>query len=192
MLLLFVFAACADWPAVSVFKLKTQVKALSISEANDEAMTKLGKPLYVLEIKVDSDEDSASEEVDYFLASSDVSTDNIKVEFLVTQSVITQTGESISILVSAGPLSFTDTENNTYGTNKAILGYEEVNPENVSVSAEVADDNSLIVTVSYIGGKTVAADTELFVFTAEWEATEELKAHPGVYTSEVSMTYLME
>ncbi len=192
MLLLFVFAAFADWPAISVFKLKTHVKALSLSEANDEAMTKLGKPLYVLEVKIDSDEDSASEEVDYFLASNDVSTDNIKVEFLVTQSVVTQTGESIRILVSAGPLSFTDSENNVYGTNKAILGYKEVDSENVAVSSEVADDNSLIVTVSYIGGKPVAADTGLFIFTAEWESSEELKAHPGVYTAEVSMTYLME
>lgn len=195
MLLLIVFAACAEWPQVGVIKLRTSVKNnISISEANENAIATKGKPLYVLELKIDGEEQDSSQEVDFYLTGNDVSSENVTVEFLVTQSVPVKTNESITLLISATPLSFIDTDNFKYSTGEVILGYKEVDPENIMLEAKIDEGaNAMTVVVSYVNtGRTVPADTELFIFTAEWESDEELKAHPGTYTGEVSMTYLTE
>lgn len=195
MLLLIVFAACADWPQASVIRLKTSVhNQITISEANENAIATKGKPLYVLELKIEGKEQSSSQEVDFYLTDNDVSSDNVTVEFLVSQSVPVRTNESITLLISATPLSFIDADNFKYSTGEVILGYKEVDPENIMLEAKIDEGaNAMTVVVSYINtGRLVPADTELFIFTAEWESDEELKAHPGTYTGEVSMTYLTE
>lgn len=196
MMLLIVFAACADIPQIGIIKLKTAVKnQISIAEANDNAISNIGKPLYVLELRVEiDDEDASSQSVDFFLTDADVATEDVKVEFLVSQSVPTRTNESITLMVNASQLSFVDSDNIQYSTSRVTLGYKEVNPDNVKVSAiEGEEENTMVVSVSYLGAnRVVEAGTGLFVFVATWEAEEELKAHPGTYTGEVSLTYLTE
>jgi hypothetical protein len=195
MLLLIVFAACADWPQASVIRLKTSVhNQITISEANENAIATKGKPLYVLELKIDEREQNSEQEVDFFLASTDVSSENVTVEFHVSQSVPIRTNESITLLISATPLSFIDADNFKYSTGDVILGYKEVDPDNIILDASIDEGaNSMSVIVSYVNaGRVVPADTKLFIFTAEWESDEELKAHPGTYTGEVSLTYLTE
>ncbi len=178
---------------MSIIRLKTSVKnQITIEEANTTALSS-GKPLYELELKLDMDNEEAAEDTDYYLSDIDISGDDLSVEFLVSQSVETKTNESIILTITASPMTFIDNDNVRYSSNEVIMGYKEVNPENIIISSEQIAVDTLVVTVSYTGiNRTIPSGTGLFIFTTTWKSNEELKAHPGVYTADVSMTYVVE
>ena len=161
----------------------------------DTANTNSAGGLYKLCL---NNEEGAPEASSYIIVDADISKQDITVDFLIKQSQTTRTNESIVISVNATPLEFMDVvTNQKYSSNEfsfEAMGDPSIGEEYIEVTKEVSDreDNTLLITIKYKGsGWPVEKGTTIATFTAKWAKNEELVEHPGVYTADLTLKYVV-
>ncbi|MBR6085210.1 MAG: hypothetical protein IKP61_06340 [Spirochaetales bacterium] len=145
-----------------------------------------------------NDEEGAPEASSYIIVDADVSKQDITVDFLIKQSQTTRTNESIVISVSATPLEFMDAATNQKYSSSDFsfeaMGDPSLGEEYIEVTKEISEreQNTLLITIKYKGsGMPVEKGTTIATFTAKWAKNEELVEHPGVYTADLTLKYVI-
>ena len=145
-----------------------------------------------------NDDESTPEASSYILVDADVSKQDVVVDFLIKQNQTTRTNESIVISVSATPLEFMDVATNQkYSSNEfsfEAMGDASLGEEYLEITKEISerDENTLLITIKYKGaGMPVEKGTTIATFTAKWAKNEDLLEHPGVYTADLTLKYVI-
>lgn len=145
-----------------------------------------------------NDDESTPEASSYILVDADVSKQDVVVDFLIKQNQTTRTNESIVISVSATPLEFMDVATNQkYSSNEfsfEAMGDASLGEDYLEITKEISerDENTLLITIKYKGaGMPVEKGTTIATFTAKWAKNEELMEHPGIYTADLTLKYVI-
>lgn len=145
-----------------------------------------------------NDDESTPEASSYILVDADVSKQDVVVDFLIKQNQTTRTNESIVISVSATPLEFMDVATNQkYSSNEfsfEAMGDASLGEDYLEITKEISerDENTLLITIKYKGaGMPVEKGTTIATFTAKWAKNEDLLEHPGVYTADLTLRYVI-
>ena len=145
-----------------------------------------------------NDEESSPEASSYILVDADVSKQDVVVDFLIKQNQTTRTNESIVISVSATPLEFMDVATNQkYSSNEfsfEAMGDASLGEDYLEITKEISerDENTLLITIKYKGaGMPVEKGTTIATFTAKWAKNEDLLEHPGIYTADLTLRYVI-
>lgn len=189
MILLIACTVFADDPTILV---QSRVKAeITLDTANTDS----AGGLYRLCL---NDDESTPEASSYILVDADISKQDVVVDFLIKQNQTTRTNEAIQLTVQATPLEFMDVATNQkYSSNEfsfEALGNASVGEDYLEITQEVSEreENTLIITIKYKGsGMPVEKDTTIATFTAKWAKNEELLEHPGIYTADLTLNYII-
>ena len=145
-----------------------------------------------------NDEESSPEASSYILVDADVSKQDVVVDFLIKQNQTTRTNESIVISVSATPLEYMDiATNQKYSSSEfsfEAVGDASLGEDYLEITKEISerDENTLLITIKYKGaGMPVEKGTTIATFTAKWAKNEELMEHPGIYTADLTLKYVI-
>ena len=189
MILLIACTVFADDPKIIV---QSRVKAeITLDTAN----TSSAGGLYRLCL---NDAESTPEASSFILVDADISKQDVTVDFVIKQNQTTRTNEAIQLTVQATPLEFMDVvANQKFSSNDfsfEALGNASVGEEYLEISQEVSEreENTLIITLKYkSSGMPVEKDTTIATFTARWAKNEELVEHPGLYTADLTLNYII-
>ena len=189
MILLIACTVFADDPKILV---QSRVKAeITLDTANTDS----AGGLYRLCL---NDAESTPEASSYILVDADISKQDVTVDFLIKQNQTTRTNEAIQLTVQATPLEFMDVATNQkYSSNEfsfTALGNASVGEDYLEITQEVSEreENTLIITIKYKGsGMPVEKNTTIATFTAKWAKNEELLEHPGIYTADLTLQYII-
>ena len=189
MILLIACTVFADDPTILV---QSRVKAeITLDTANTDS----AGGLYRLCL---NDDESTPEASSYILVDADISKQDVVVDFLIKQNQTTRTNEAIQLTVQATPLEYMDVATNQkYSSNEfsfEALGNASVGEDYLEITQEVSEreENTLIITIKYKGsGMPVEKDTTIATFTAKWAKNEELLEHPGIYTADLTLNYII-
>ena len=132
------------------------------------------------------------------VVDADISKQDVSVDFLIKQNQTTRTNESIQIKVQATPLEYMDIAQNQKYSSKEFsfeaLGDASVGEDYLEITKEISEreENTLIITLKYKGsGMPVEKNTTIATFTAKWTKNEELVEHPGIYTADLTLNYII-
>ena len=191
-LVMILLIACAVFADNATILVQSRVKAeITLDTANTDS----AGGLYRLCI---NDNESTPEANSYILVDADVSRQDVSVDFLIKQNQTTRTNESIVISVSATPLEYMDAASNQkYSSNEfsfEAVGDASLGEDYLEITKEISDmdANTLLITIRYKGaGMPVEKGTTIATFTAKWAKNEELLEHPGVYTADLTLKYII-
>ena len=173
----------------SVIVVKTSVTPISLSQAFANSDGILG--LYKLSGGLASNGSGA----DYIMAD-DISEGDITVYFKVDQLAKTRTDETIQISVSADKLVNSDAitilsqdkDAKTETDNPKISVVSCLNASALQVSSTSKNENEVVFTLRYLGYKPLE-NVNIVTFETTWKKTTGLA--PGLYTSDVTLSYIM-
>ena len=191
-LILILLIACTAFADNGQIKVQSRVKAeISLDTANTDS----AGGLYRLCL---NDDESTPEASSYILVDSDISKQDVSVAFLIKQNQTTRTNESIVISVSATQLEYLDpAANQKFSSNDfsfEALGDASLGEEYIEITKEISEreENTLLITIKYKGsGMPVEKGTTIATFTARWAKNEELLEHPGTYTADLTLKYVI-
>lgn len=170
-------------------KVQSLVRGYSLDQANTDS----AGGLYRLCV---NGGDNAAEASNYILVDADISRENVIVDFMIKQQQTTITNEAITISVEAGQLSYKDyASNEVYSTTEfffTAIGDPSVSEDYLEVVSETPEDNTLILSLRYKNSSlAVARGTTIATFTANWERNAELVEHPGTYSADLTLKYVV-
>ena len=188
-ILLISCAVFADDPRIVV---ESRVKAeITLDTANTDS----AGGLYRLCL---NDAESTPEASSFILVDADISKQDVYVDFVIKQSQTTRTNEAIQLKVQATALEYMDVAANqkfsSNGFSFEALGNASIGEEYLEIKQEVSerDENTLIITLKYkSSGMPVEKDTPIAYFTAKWFKNEDLVEHPGLYTADLTLNYII-
>ena len=192
LLIMILLIACMVFADSGTIKVQSRVKAeITLDTANTDS----AGGLYRLCL---NDSESTPEASSYILVDADISKQDVTVDFLIRQNQTTRTNESIVISVQATPLEYVDpTVNQKFSSSDfsfSALGDASLGEDYLEITKEISEreENTLIITIKYKGsGMPVEKGTTIATFTAKWAKNEELLEHPGVYTADLTLKYII-
>ena len=192
LLIMILLIACMVFANSGTIKVQSRVKAeITLDTANTDS----AGGLYRLCL---NDSESTPEASSYILVDADISKQDVTVDFLIRQNQTTRTNESIVISVQATPLEYVDpTVNQKFSSSDfsfSALGDASLGEDYLEITKEISEreENTLIITIKYKGsGMPVEKGTTIATFTAKWAKNEELLEHPGVYTADLTLKYII-
>ena len=192
LLIMILLIACTVFADSGTIKVQSRVKAeITLDTANTDS----AGGLYRLCL---NDSESTPEASSYILVDADISKQDVTVDFLIRQNQTTRTNESIVISVQATPLEYVDpTVNQKFSSSDfsfSALGDASLGEDYLEITKEISEreENTLIITIKYKGsGMPVEKGTTIATFTAKWAKNEELLEHPGVYTADLTLKYII-
>ena len=184
--------ACTVFAAGGQINVQSRVKAeITLDTANTDS----AGGLYRLCL---NDSESTPEASSFILVDADISKTDVTVDFLIRQNQTTRTNESIQLSVQATPLEYMDVAaNQKYSSNEfafEALGDSSMSEDYLEITKEISDrdENTLLITIRYKGsGMPVEKGATIATFTAKWFKNEELLEHPGTYTADLTLSYVI-
>ena len=191
-LILILLIACTAFADNGQIKVQSRVKAeITLDTANTDS----AGGLYRLCL---NDSESTPEASSYILVDADISKQDVTVDFLIRQNQTTRTNESIQISVQATQLEYMDIATNQKYSSKEFsfeaMGDASLGAEYLEITKELSEreENTLLITIKYMGsGMPVEKGTTIATFTAKWAKDEELLEHPGTYTADLTLKYVI-
>lgn len=191
LLIMILLIACAVFAESGTIKVQSRVKAeITLDVANTDSAGGLYR-LYL-------NDDNSAEASSFILVDADISKQDVTVDFLVKQNQTTRTNESIQLIIQATPLEYMDVASNQKFSSKEFsfeaLGDASVGEEYLEITKEISEreENTLLITIKYQGsGMPVEKGTTIATFTAKWAKNEELVEHPGTYTADLTLNYII-
>ena len=128
--------------------------------------------------------------------ANDISEGDINVYFKVDQLAKTRTEETIQFSISAGRLVNTNASliAQEFNGAKTETDYPAIsivscaNMDALQVNSVVIGNNEVLFTLRYLGYKTLE-NINVVSFRTTWEKTTGLA--PGLYTSDITLSYIM-
>lgn len=191
-LILILLIACTAFADNGQIKVQSRVKAeITLDTANTDS----AGGLYRLCL---NDSESTPEASSFILVDADISKQDVTVDFLIRQNQTTRTNESIQISVQATQLEYVDVASNQKYSSKEFsfeaMGDASVGEDYLEITKEISEreENTLLITIRYKGsGMPVEKGTTIATFTAKWAKDEELLEHPGTYTADLTLRYVI-
>lgn len=191
-LILILLIACTAFADNGQIKVQSRVKAeITLDTANTDS----AGGLYRLCL---NDSESTPEASSFILVDADISKQDVTVDFLIRQNQTTRTNESIQISVQATQLEYVDVASNQKYSSKDFsfeaMGDASVGEDYLEITKEISEreENTLLITIRYKGsGMPVEKGTTIATFTAKWAKDEELLEHPGTYTADLTLRYVI-
>ena len=191
-LILILLIACTAFADNGQIKVQSRVKAeITLDTANTDS----AGGLYRLCL---NDSESTPEASSFILVDADISKQDVTVDFLIRQNQTTRTNESIQISVQATPLEYVDVASNQKYSSKEFsfeaMGDASLGEDYLEITKEISEreENTLLITIRYKGsGMPVEKGTTIATFTAKWAKDEELLEHPGTYTADLTLRYVI-
>ncbi len=191
LLIMILLIACAVFAESGTIKVQSRVK---VEIPLDTANTDSAGGLYRLYLNDDNNAEASS----FILVDADISKQDVTVAFLIKQNQTTRTNESIQLSVQATPLEYMDVVANQKFSSKEFsfeaLGDASVGEEYLEITKEISEreENTLLITIKYqSSGMPVEKGTTIATFTAKWSKDEELVEHPGTYTADLTLKYII-
>lgn len=139
--------------------------------------------------------DTSSEEGDYLMAN-DISEGDINVYFRVDQLAKTRTEETIQLSISADRLVNTEASllAQEYNGIKTETDYPAIsvvscaNTDALQVNSAAVGSSEVLFTLRYLGYRTLE-NINVVLFRTTWKKTTGLA--PGMYTSNITLSYIM-
>jgi len=183
----FVFAATTG----NTIRIKSAVGAITIEQANENAMAQGESGVFILTIG--SSEDSAGDR-DIHNSAWDISFEDVSAYFRVVQTSKTKTNESISLNVTAGKLTLSAADGSIHESGSPVVSSFKGNPDNAAVFVNgTPSENTIKLDISYSGyAAAVEADTVLATFTAVWARQADLASFDGEYFADITLEYTIE
>ena len=188
-LILFSFCVFAESLQIDTIVIRTSVSAISLSQALAASDGMLG--LYKLTGSFDLNTSGS----DYILAD-DISRNDITAYFRVDQLAKTRTDETIQLSIFANSLvnSDADTILSQDGDAKTktgmptidIISYVDVSA--LQVTSVPKNENEIVFILRYMDYKPLE-NINIVTFKTTWDKTTGLA--PGLYTSSVTLSYIM-
>ena len=186
-LLMVVFLACSVAFAVentfaNIFRLRSSVSSISISRAN--SMTPNG--LFTAVVGTSADNDFGAD----ITSNSDISMEDVKAYFKITQNGLTKTNESIKINILAEPMAMMDEDGEIWQSKMpSMADFIGLENEAVVVTSDIYG-NEIDIYINYMGGHTeVTEGTVLATFISVWPKSDDLFYHGGEYISNIILRY---
>ena len=191
LLIMILLIACAVFAESGTIKVQSRVK---VEIPLDTANTESAGGLYRLYLNDDNNAEASS----FILVDADISKQDVTVEFLIKQDQTTRTNESIQLSVQATQLEYMDVAANQKFSSKEFtfeaLGDASVGEEYIEITKEISEreENTLLITIKYqSSGMPVEKGTTIATFTAKGFKDEELLEHPGTYTADLTLKYII-